>query len=479
MGAEVSVLTQMEPPLVNRTVMLTPAVPVPEERTVTLEPRPAEQSGVARRSQAGASRQCGICGSHMGKVVRHLQSKHLPWWFVPETACWECGTAQGSYSQLENHCKRHHAVRRGTWPLPQWLASMRALKDRLLEVLHVPSGELGGSLTAAEAGIENSYGRTVMLDLLRESQNQGGDFSVNPPTSDEAMLFPSRLAKTLAKQTLDVQVEIADMRLADESSGPERRMQLVDSHCHMRQLMDRCGHWDTTPEGTAIDCLVDNRVFPRDWRQELGDTRGVKVCFTAGIHPRFAQVSRDWRPVFALASQPECRGVGECGLDEKSEVPMEEQLETFKRQVGWAEVLAKPLVLHVRGLSPAATTNLYQTILDILQAKLQRCHPVYLHSYSGTLETYVQWRSAFPGLLIGVSWLTTRLPGFDKLGRTIALDLLALETDAPYLTPLGDRSANRPGLLDHQARKLADLRNLPVAVVVEACRRNAKRMFRL
>ena len=78
--------------------------------------------------------------------------------------------------------------------------------------------------------------------------------------------------------------------------------------------------------------------------------------------------------------------------------------------------------------------------------------------------------------MIGVTTLTTKLPDFLKLGRLIPLSKLAVETDSPYLPPV-PYGVNLPQLVHHQAQTLAEVRNLPLCLVLEETCRNVQKFF--
>jgi TatD DNase family protein len=60
------------------------------------------------------------------------------------------------------------------------------------------------------------------------------------------------------------------------------------------------------------------------------------------------------------------------------------------------------------------------------------------------------------------------------------LKRLLLETDCPFLTPVPFRGAqNEPAYVAHVAKKVAELRSIPVEEVARATTENARRIFGL
>src|SRR3989475_652531 len=64
------------------------------------------------------------------------------------------------------------------------------------------------------------------------------------------------------------------------------------------------------------------------------------------------------------------------------------------------------------------------------------------------------------------------------IAKTVPLDRVLVETDAPYLTPVPHRGKrNEPAYVRHVAEKLAELHSLSAQEVEDATTRNTKRLF--
>ena len=153
---------------------------------------------------------------------------------------------------------------------------------------------------------------------------------------------------------------------------------------------------------------------------------------------------------------------------------MNAQETLFVRQLRLAHMTGKVLVLHIR--SQGASTEIHRRVLRLVSSHLSRQHKVNIHCYSADWEIYMAWAKTFPNLTIGMTTLTTKLPDFLKLGRLIPLTQLAVETDSPYLSP-APYGVNLPQLVHHQAQTLAEVRNLPLFMILEETYRNVRRFF--
>ena len=67
--------------------------------SVSLENRGSKK----RKSREHECKLCSTCTFIFTPVRRHAVRHHLPWFVVPDTACWTCKKQYGSSSQLKKH----------------------------------------------------------------------------------------------------------------------------------------------------------------------------------------------------------------------------------------------------------------------------------------------------------------------------------------------------------------------------------------
>src|SRR5262245_40777342 len=131
-------------------------------------------------------------------------------------------------------------------------------------------------------------------------------------------------------------------------------MQIVDSHAHLhfdRFDADRAEVLARAREAGVVafvnvgtDAATSRAAF------ELA-AREKDVFPTAGIHPHDAgrAAEAEWTAVEALAADPRCVAVGECGLDwARDWSPRPAQLAAFEREIVLARRLSLPLIIHCR-----------------------------------------------------------------------------------------------------------------------------------
>ncbi len=193
-----------------------------------------------------------------------------------------------------------------------------------------------------------------------------------------------------------------------------------------------------------------------------------------GIHPEHADQFNEkvQKEMFELFKNPKIRAIGEVGLDYywDSNPPREVQIKTLKAQYDMARTLDVPVILHDR--------EAHEDIMRI--AKEYKDVVSVFHSYSGSVEMAKEIIAI--GGYIGISGVVT-FKNARKLPEVVAeipLEKMLIETDAPYMAPVPFRGKrNQSDYLKSVAEKIAEIRNLSVAEVIEATNLNAKRLLSL
>ena len=160
-------------------------------------------------------------------------------------------------------------------------------------------------------------------------------------------------------------------------------------------------------------------------------------------------------------------GVGEVGLDyhwEKDPGKRKEQEAIFRRFIGLARELGKPLVIHSWDAEPECFGLVKDSGLACV-----------FHCFSGSRELAREILKV-PEFYISVSTQVIFNKGVRKVARDIPMDRILLETDAPFLSPVkGER--NFPWNIMLSAEKVAELRDMDSEEILGAARDNAARVF--
>lgn len=201
---------------------------------------------------------------------------------------------------------------------------------------------------------------------------------------------------------------------------------------------------------------------------------------TAGVHPHDVKdcQAQTLDQLRQLASHPEVVAIGECGLDfNRDYSPRPEQESWFAAQLQLACELNLPVFLHQRDAHPR--------FMEILRPYRDQLPAAVVHCFTGNREELTDYLNL--DLHIGITgWICDERRGLhlQELVRSIPLDRLMLETDAPYLTPRNLRpkprgGRNEPAFLPHVLQTIAAAIGQPVSIVAQATTRTATEFFQL
>ncbi len=250
---------------------------------------------------------------------------------------------------------------------------------------------------------------------------------------------------------------------------------LFDTHAHMDDRAfreDREALLQGLP-GKGLGLVMNPGCSLESSRNVDKLTRQYAYLYGAvGSHPDVAgevneAVLEEYRML--CKQNPKIKAIGEIGLDYHYEdIPRDIQQQAFRLQLGLAQELELPVIIHDR--------DAHGDCLEILQDYPQ-VRGVF-HCYSGSVEMARQLTSQ--GWYIGFTGVLTfkNARKAVEVAEAIPLDRLVLETDCPYMAPEPYRGKrNDPGYLYRMAQRLAELRGLCVEEVAAITMENGKRLY--
>ena len=169
-----------------------------------------------------------------------------------------------------------------------------------------------------------------------------------------------------------------------------------------------------------------------------------------GLHP--TSVKEDFRKELEIMeywfNKRKFAGIGEIGIDlywYKSFI--NEQIEAFKIQIGWAKKRRIPIVIHVR--------DSFEEVIEVLQQEKDESLSGVLHSFTGNAEQAALIIDL--GFKIGIGGIVTfKNSGLDAIAQQINLQNILLETDSPWLAPVPHRGRrNETAFITAVATKIA------------------------
>lgn len=262
-------------------------------------------------------------------------------------------------------------------------------------------------------------------------------------------------------------------------------MIFTDTHCHLNfdsfsndidQVIQQALH-------NNVKMVLVPGLDIETSKQAIRLAENHKIVFAAvGFHPNDLSSWQDEESIeelYKLAQHHKVVGIGEIGLDYyRNYSPKQRQLKAFQAQLILAEELQKPVIIHNRNSHDdiLRMMNEWHTNIDP-KNKLFRC-PGVLHSFDGSLEFA---RNAVEmNFYLGISGPITYKNANDKREtiRSIPIEKLLLETDAPFLSPHPHRGKrNEPSYIPIIAKKLTEVKNYDLADVARVTTQNSINLF--
>ena len=256
---------------------------------------------------------------------------------------------------------------------------------------------------------------------------------------------------------------------------------LFDTHAHLHDpwigddlpdVLTRAGQAGVERVVTIGCSLDDSRLALAVAEQH------EQVWATLGVHPHDA---KDWDDHTAdefrrMASSQRVVAIGEIGLDfYRNLSPHDAQYRAFEAQLGLADELQLPVVIHSRD----AHEECYGVLSDWAQRQARPGPIGVIHCFSGDEE--LARRYVELGFMISFAGPIT-YPKNDDLrdaAASLPLETIVVETDCPYLSPQPRRGKrNEPANIQHTATQVANSRGIPLENIAPQLITNSLNLFR-
>lgn len=207
-----------------------------------------------------------------------------------------------------------------------------------------------------------------------------------------------------------------------------------------------------------------------------------EVFVACGVHPNDA---RSWdedtlRALKHIANHPKAVAIGEIGLDYyRDRAPRDMQKQIFVQQLALAMEMGLPVVIHNRQAAGDTMDLLSAWHADLVASGSRLAeNPGVLHSFSSDRE--VARRAIELNFVVGITGPITYRNAEDlrQTVKSIPIDALLVETDAPFLTPQPRRGErNEPAYVTWVVEKIAETHGLPIKAVREQTIANSYNLF--
>jgi len=173
-------------------------------------------------------------------------------------------------------------------------------------------------------------------------------------------------------------------------------------NCHTHQFTNQ----------TAILELVNQ--YPNEFDASI-------PFYSIGIHPWYIkedQIDEDLRITEEKLQTENCLAIGECGLDKRIEIPLEQQILVFEKQLALAGKYKKPVIIHC--------VASFQEVIAI-KKKMKISVPMIIHGFSKNSQIASQLIAA--GFYISFGKYLLKNPELKTVFQSIPNDRFFLETD--------------------------------------------------
>ena len=268
---------------------------------------------------------------------------------------------------------------------------------------------------------------------------------------------------------------------------------LIDTHCHLDFKdfdADRDDVIDRAKQKGVVRIInVGSSIEGTRRSLELAKRYDI-VYASVGVHPHDAsqvtdQVIEEFKTL--AGNNNKVVAVGEVGLDYYSPVPVaasplryrvfnnevkNSQIVAFKKFIHLAGELKLPLIIHSREAD--------RDIINILKSEKAKEQAGVIHCFSGD----EQFLKECLGLGFNISFASNltfkKAQGLREVAKTVPVEKVLLETDAPYLAPEGMRGKrNESAYLTYLVDEWVKLTGLSKEDIERITTHNANELFKL
>ena len=248
----------------------------------------------------------------------------------------------------------------------------------------------------------------------------------------------------------------------------------IDVHCHLNDedFSEDREEVIKRAKAVGVKAIIDSSIDFASGLLSLQLQNKYKgfVFSSLGLDPSIMNEG-EFKRVLELIEQNKDSivGIGEVGLDFyriRDEKEQAKQRERFRKFINLAKKLNKPLIVHSRSAGKYA-----------IQVLIEAPPPnVLMHAFDGK----VGWaeKGVEAGFYFSIPTSVWHSEQKMRLVAVLPIERMLLETDSPVLGPRrGER--NEPANLHFAAKKIAEIKGMPIEEVKNHTTQNAIRFFEL
>ena len=253
----------------------------------------------------------------------------------------------------------------------------------------------------------------------------------------------------------------------------------LDSHCHLEMIERPVAEVmaEARAAGITRAVTIGTDLASSTWAAQAAYGH-PDVYAAVAVHPNEtvaaasspAQRKEVLAQIAELALLERVRAIGETGLDYYREYASPVvQRDWFRAHIAIAKQAGKALVIHDR--------DAHQDVLDILEDEGPP-EKVIFHCFSGDAAMAKHCAEAGYVMSFAGNITFSSAGALREAAAAAPVELLLVETDAPFLTPVPYRGKpNSPALVAHTVRALAGIKQIGVADLCAQLTATGERMF--
>lgn len=191
---------------------------------------------------------------------------------------------------------------------------------------------------------------------------------------------------------------------------------------------------------------------------------GLHPCYVESNYEEELKLVEEWLGKRKFAA------IGEIGLDYYHSVEYKsQQIDAFSKQISMAIAYDLPIVIHTR----SSMEDCIRIVEEVGKGNISGI----FHCFGG--DERQAKRIIELGFMLGIGGvLTYKNAGLARVLKSVPLEAIVLETDAPYLSPVPFRGKrNEASYVQYVAEKISEIKSIPLEEVVNLTTVNAKKIF--
>jgi len=251
-------------------------------------------------------------------------------------------------------------------------------------------------------------------------------------------------------------------------------MNIVDTHCHLD-----VAEFDLDRDEVLAHCRAKNiskivipAIEASTWHKVMDLCNKEKGLYPAfGLHPVFIDKHQDSdiNKLEVLVKTQKPVAIGEIGLDFYiKELDQQRQIYFFEAQLEIAKKHELPVILHVR--------KAHDRVLQLL--KKIKVKGGFSHAFNGSMQQAEQYLELGFKLGFGGTLTYENSTKIHQLAKSLPLDAIVLETDAPDMVVESHRGErNSPEYILEALSALVKIRNEDIDIIAKHTTQNANKII--